>query len=74
MISIFRFLDVSDSGGVDLYSWNPCKPFTEGSCSNAAVRNITSFPLCLSLCLSVCLSVLSYVCLYVSLYVNNYYL
>lgn len=31
------FLDVSDSAGVDLYSWNPCKPFTEGTCSNAAV-------------------------------------
>ncbi|XP_052683216.1 acireductone dioxygenase-like isoform X3 [Crassostrea angulata] len=31
------FLDVSDSGGVDLYSWNPCKPFSEGTCSNAAV-------------------------------------
>nr|XP_022309750.1 uncharacterized protein LOC111115345 [Crassostrea virginica] len=31
------FMDVMDSGGVDLYSWNPCKSFSEGSCTNAAV-------------------------------------
>ncbi|XP_061180312.1 uncharacterized protein LOC133188845 [Saccostrea echinata] len=31
------FLDVLDSGGVDQYSWNPCKPFSEGGCTNAAV-------------------------------------
>ncbi|XP_048755153.1 cation-dependent mannose-6-phosphate receptor-like [Ostrea edulis] len=31
------YLDVLDSGGVDLYSWNPCEPFSEGSCTNAAV-------------------------------------
>ncbi|XP_062582047.1 cation-dependent mannose-6-phosphate receptor-like [Saccostrea cucullata] len=31
------FLDVLDSGGVDYFSWNPCKSFSEGACSNAAV-------------------------------------
>ncbi|XP_048755152.2 cation-dependent mannose-6-phosphate receptor-like [Ostrea edulis] len=31
------YLDVLDSGGADLYSWNPCEPFSEGLCTNAAV-------------------------------------
>ncbi|XP_078320805.1 uncharacterized protein LOC111115345 isoform X2 [Crassostrea virginica] len=31
------YMDVVDSGGVDQFSWNPCKSFSEGSCTNAAV-------------------------------------
>ncbi|XP_062582051.1 uncharacterized protein LOC134243837 isoform X3 [Saccostrea cucullata] len=31
------YLDVTDVAQVDQYSWNPCKPFSEGACTNAAV-------------------------------------
>ncbi|KAL3832663.1 hypothetical protein ACJMK2_024286, partial [Sinanodonta woodiana] len=32
------FQDVQDTKGLDLFSWNPCTQFTEGDCSNVAVR------------------------------------
>ncbi|XP_061180229.1 uncharacterized protein LOC133188757 [Saccostrea echinata] len=31
------FLDVIDVAQLDQYSWNPCKSFSEGACTNAAV-------------------------------------
>ena len=37
--AMFSYMDVVDSGGVDQFSWNPCKSFSEGSCTNAAVSD-----------------------------------
>ena len=40
LIFIYRFLDVQDQSGTgDTFSWNPCNPFDEGTCSGVAVRH-----------------------------------